>query len=91
MCCYTSLLADHLAIPFRHHLLREKFGGPKATALVDYKKDPAVIAICDTWAGDYVSDSVRALGFKVDSRETGYEDAVRDFVEDLEEAKKGKA
>ena len=58
---------------------------------MDYKKDSAVIAICDTWAGDYVSDSVRALGFRVDSRETGYEDAVRDFVEDLEVARKEKA
>lgn len=42
-----------------------------------------MIAICETWAGDYDSSAVEALGFQVDSRETGYEDAVRDFVEEL--------
>lgn len=62
-----------------------KFGGPKATSLVSYSKDPAVIAICETWAGDYDSAAVEALGFSVDSRETGYEDAVRDFVAGLEQ------
>jgi hypothetical protein len=61
----------------------QKFGGDKATSLVSYSKDPAVIAICETWAGDYDSSAVEALGFQVDSRETGYEDAVRDFVEEL--------
>jgi hypothetical protein len=30
------------------------------------------------------------MGFEVDSRETGFADAVRDFVEDLKEEKEGK-
>lgn len=69
--------------PIHHFQYSQKFGGEKATSLVSYSKDPAVIAICETWAGDYDSSAVEALGFQVDSRETGYEDAVRDFVEEL--------
>jgi len=63
--------------------ISNKFGGEKAASLVSYTKDPRVIAICETWAGDYDSAAVERLGFKGDSKETGYEDAVRDFVEEL--------
>lgn len=65
----------------------EKYGGDKALSHVSFRRDSAVIAICETWAGDYEADNILRLGFEVDSRETGYDDAVKDFVEDLKQAK----
>lgn len=61
----------------------QKWGGQEAFNLVSFEKDPNVIAICETWAGDYVSDRVVELGFSVDGSETGYDDAVKDFVDGI--------
>lgn len=65
----------------------EKFGGKKALDLVEYKVDPAVIAIAETWAGDYDSSKFQAMGFEVDDTQVGYEHAVQDFQEELAAAK----
>jgi hypothetical protein len=77
-----------LGVPFFDR--SEQAGGQRALSLVSFARDPKVIAICETWAGDYDSSKFERMGFEVDSRETGFADAVRDFVEDLNEEKEGK-
>jgi D-erythronate 2-dehydrogenase len=58
-------------------------GGQQALDLVTYEKDPKVIAICETWAGDYDSSASIGMGFQVDDKKTGFADAVGDFVAEL--------
>jgi hypothetical protein len=62
---------------------REEHGGPDALKLVSYRADKAVLAICETWAGDYDSSEFQRMGFEVDDKETGYAQAVLDFKEEL--------
>lgn len=62
---------------------REQAGGQKALDLIEFKKNPAVIAICETWAGDYDASGPLGLGFAVDDRQQGYAQAVADFQETL--------
>ncbi len=69
-----------LTIPFPHS---KQAGGQQALDLVTFERDPKVIAICETWAGDYDSSASEGMGFQVDNRKTGFADAVRDFVADL--------
>jgi hypothetical protein len=61
----------------------EQAGGQKALDLIEFKKDPAVIAICKTWAGDYDAKGPLSLGFAVDDRQKGYAEAVADFQKGL--------
>ncbi|KAJ9094827.1 hypothetical protein QFC20_006805 [Naganishia adeliensis] len=61
----------------------EQAGGQKALDLIEFKKDPAVIAICKTWAGDYDGTGPMSLGFAVDDRQRGYAEAVADFQKTL--------
>lgn len=63
-------------------------GGEEKLKLVSYKKDPAVIAICETWAGNYDNSVERKMGFEVDDEKTGFSDAVADFKEELAAEKK---
>ena len=56
--------------------------------LVQFKKDPAVIKICESWCGDYDSSTFVKMGFEVDDQKTGYSDAVQDFKEELQSQKK---
>ena len=42
-----------------------------------------MIAICETWAGDYDSSASIGMGFQVDDKKTGFADAVGDFVAEL--------
>ncbi len=66
------------------HWYSEKTGGKKALDLVSYSLDPKVLAICETWAGDYDSDKFVKMGFKRDEGgAVGFEGAVRDFVEEM--------
>ncbi|ORY32634.1 hypothetical protein BCR39DRAFT_523291 [Naematelia encephala] len=62
-------------------------GGKEKLDLVEFKKDPAVIAICQTWAGDYDSSDAQAMGFQVDDTTSGFSDAVKDFKDELAAAK----
>lgn len=62
----------------------EQAGGQKALDLIEFKRDPAVIAICKTWAGDYDGSGPMSLGFAVDDRQQGYAQAVADFQKTLE-------
>jgi len=50
---------------------------------VTFKVDPAVVAICSTWAGDFDMKDSLALGFEQDDLKTGYADAVGDFKAEL--------
>lgn len=50
---------------------------------MDYKRDQAVIDICETWAGDYDSSDAVGKGFEVDDVETGFASAVGDFKDEL--------
>jgi hypothetical protein len=65
----------------------ETHGGPEALKLVSYAKDPAVIAICETWAGSFDNSEFLAMGFEVDDAKTGFADAVQDFKEELAASK----
>lgn len=60
----------------------KEHAGDEGMKLVSYKKDPAVIAICETWAGDYDSSAERKQGFVVDDLKTGFSAAVQDFKEE---------
>lgn len=62
-------------------------GGEDKLKLVSYKKDPAVIAICETWAGNFDNSVERKMGFEVDDEKTGFSDAVQDFKEELAASK----
>ena len=64
-------------------LVRVEHGGEDKLKLVTFKPDPAVIAICEGWAGDYDSSEAQAMGFEVDDSKTGFADAVADFKEEL--------
>lgn len=66
----------------------KEHAGEKGMSLVSYKKDEAVIKICETWAGDYDNSAEQKQGFVVDDRETGFSEAVRDFKEELAAEKK---
>ncbi|RSH80722.1 hypothetical protein EHS25_007058 [Saitozyma podzolica] len=66
----------------------EEHGGPEALKLVSFKVDSAVLAICETWAGDYDSTLFQSMGFEVDDKATGYGLAVQDFKQELAAAKK---
>ncbi|WWD02683.1 hypothetical protein V865_000724 [Kwoniella europaea PYCC6329] len=59
-----------------------KYGGKDKLNLIKFKKDPAVIRICDTWAGAFDNSDALKLGFEVDDSKTGYEGAVQDFIEE---------
>lgn len=61
----------------------EKHAGKKALDLVTYKVDPAVLAICETWAGDYDSTDSQSKGFQVDSQELAYDEAVEEFKKEI--------
>lgn len=63
--------------------LREH-GGDDALSLVSFRKDPAVVAICETWAGSYDCDEFLRMGFEVDDAQRGYSLAVKDFKDELE-------
>lgn len=65
----------------------QEHGGDDASKLVTYKKDPAVIAICETWAGSYDNSQEQEQGFQVDDAKTGFADAVADFKELLASGK----
>lgn len=69
----------------------EEHGGSDALKLISWKKDPAVIAICETWAGSYDCSEFLKMGFEVDDQERGYSLAVKDFKEELDAEKNGKA
>lgn len=69
-------------------LNRKKYGGEESLKLVDYKIDTAVQTICKTWAGDYDSAIAQKMGFEVDDKEEGYNEAVEEFIE--QELKGGK-
>lgn len=56
--------------------------------LVDYKIDTAVQKIVKTWAGDYDSAVSEGMGFQVDDKAEGYNEAVQEFIE--QELKGGK-
>lgn len=62
---------------------RAEHGGEDKVDLVDYKRDQAVINICQTWAGDYDSSDALSKGFEVDDVHTGFADAVGDFKDEL--------
>lgn len=68
----------------------KEHGGEEATKLVSFKKDPAVIAICETWAGSYDCDEFLKMGFEVDDAQKGYSLAVGDFKEELEQERAAK-
>ena len=50
---------------------------------MSFKKDPAVLAIANTWSGDYDSAVFESMGFENDDPATGYSMAVADFRESL--------
>jgi len=58
-------------------------GGQKALDLVKFEKDAKVIAICETWPGNFDNTIALSMGFKVDDPKTGFADAVGDFVQEL--------
>lgn len=66
----------------------KQHGGEEALKHVSYEKDPAVLAICETWAGSFDNSEFIAMGFEVDDKETGFGDAVADFKEELAAEKK---
>lgn len=73
----------------RADAVRREHGGEEKVKLITFKKDAKVIAICETWAGDYDSSRSQEMGFEVDDATTGFSDAVQDFKEELAaEAKK---
>ncbi|BEJ11115.1 hypothetical protein CspHIS471_0105370 [Cutaneotrichosporon sp. HIS471] len=61
----------------------KEHAGEEGIKLVEYKKDAAVIAICETWAGDYDSSAEVKQGFVVDNVESGFSAAVQDFKDEL--------
>ncbi|WVF71767.1 hypothetical protein IAT40_006575 [Kwoniella sp. CBS 6097] len=58
-------------------------GGLEAAKLIEYKKDQAVINICNTWAGAFDNSVYLKMGFVVDDAKTGFGDAVKDFKEEM--------
>lgn len=66
---------------------RAEHGGKDALSLVSFKRDQAVLNICETWAGAYNNDDALALGFQVDDAKAGFGLAVKDFKEELQAAK----
>jgi len=61
----------------------EKVAGREATALLDWKTDPAIEKLVDTWPGDVRSERARGLGLAAD---TSFEQVVRDYVRENPEA-----
>ncbi|TFZ01934.1 D-erythronate dehydrogenase [Ramlibacter humi] len=55
----------------------EKVAGGDATALLDWKPDPAIEKLVSTWPGDVRWDRARGLGLGAD---TSFEQVVRDYV-----------
>lgn len=69
------------------YILSVQHAGPEALKLVSYKKDAAVIAICETWAGSYDNSAEQKQGFEVDDAKTGFANAVGDFKAELQASK----
>ena len=61
----------------------EKVAGREATALLDWKTDPAIEKLVDTWPGDVRSERARGLGLSAD---TSFEQVVRDYVRENPDA-----
>ncbi|WWC89604.1 uncharacterized protein L201_004529 [Kwoniella dendrophila CBS 6074] len=59
-----------------------KYGGKDKLKLIKFEKDPKVIAICDTWAGEFDNTDAVNLGFQVDDSKDGYDQAVKDFIDE---------
>ncbi|MEO7390574.1 MAG: D-erythronate dehydrogenase [Ramlibacter sp.] len=55
----------------------ERVAGPAATALLDWRPDPAILRLVKTWPGNVASARARALGMKSDET---FEAIVRDYV-----------
>jgi nucleoside-diphosphate-sugar epimerase len=67
--------------------LVEKVGGAKALALVRFKKDEEVERLVSTWPPVFDVSKAKKLGFVSDEDRGGFESAVRDFKQELEEAR----
>lgn len=59
-------------------------GGAEAMALVDYEKDEKILHIMKAWPGAFTNDTALKMGFVRDDPETGFEEAVKAFKEDLD-------
>ncbi|KAL7421499.1 hypothetical protein Q5752_003268 [Cryptotrichosporon argae] len=60
---------------------------PDAKSLVTFRRDPAVLAIMQTWPGAFDNTDALALGFEQDDPATGFASAVGDFKAELAAAK----
>jgi nucleoside-diphosphate-sugar epimerase len=61
----------------------EAVAGPQATALLDWKRDPAIEKLVSTWPGNVRWDRAAGLGLKPDA---SFEQVVRDYVRENPEA-----
>jgi nucleoside-diphosphate-sugar epimerase len=61
----------------------EAVAGPQATALLDWKPDPAIEKLVSTWPGNVRWDRAGGLGLKPDA---SFEQVVRDYVRENPEA-----
>jgi nucleoside-diphosphate-sugar epimerase len=63
----------------------EKVAGREATALLDWKPDPAIQKLVDTWPGNVKFDRARGLGLQADE---SFEQVIRDYVRENPQAVK---
>jgi D-erythronate 2-dehydrogenase len=55
----------------------ERVAGAAATALLDWKPDPAILKLVKTWPGNVASARARAMGMKSDA---DFDSIVRDYI-----------
>jgi D-erythronate 2-dehydrogenase len=55
----------------------ERVAGTAATALLDWKPDPAILKLVKTWPGNVASARARAMGMKSDA---DFDSIVRDYI-----------
>jgi nucleoside-diphosphate-sugar epimerase len=63
----------------------ERVAGREATGLLDWRPDPAIERVVNTWPGDVQSTRARALGLLPD---TDFESIVREYVRENAQAVK---
>ena len=66
----------------------ERVGGKQAAALLDWKPDPAILRLVQTWPGDVRWDRARGVGLTADR---DFEAIVRSYVEENPQAVKLRA
>ncbi|RYY97080.1 MAG: NAD-dependent epimerase, partial [Comamonadaceae bacterium] len=63
----------------------EAVAGKEATALLEWKADPAIEKLVSTWPGNVRWDRAAAIGLKADA---SFEQVVRDYARENPEAVK---